>query len=295
VRPDLHLATASRTLELSDGRVLHLREWPGRGRPVVLLHGLLDSSLGWAELAARSRRRCVAIDLPGFGLSSAPSRPRLEAYADDVVDGVRRLGVRSFTLVGHSLGGGVAAIVAEKMSREVRSLVLSAPVGFGRLPLAELAAGPIVKELATSLLPHIVSRPPLLAALYSHLITNGVAPTPDLCDRLAVEAGGVAPGVRAALDALAAASRRAGPFTRRHIDYHGPVAAVWGDRDLLVPPTHARGVVRALPQTRVHLWAGVGHHLQRERPLALGALVEAACAAAAPSVVGSNGELRLVA
>jgi pimeloyl-ACP methyl ester carboxylesterase len=180
------------------------------------------------------------------------------------------------------------------MSAEVRSLVLSAPVGFGRLPLAELAARPIAKELAISLLPRIVSRPPLLTALYSHFVTNGTPPTPDLCRRLAVEAGGVAPGLRAALEALGAASRRAGPFTRGRLDYHGPVVAVWGDHDSLVPPSHARGVSLALPQASIHLWTGVGHHLQRERPLALGALVEAACRVRAQSV-GSKRDLRLVA
>jgi alpha/beta hydrolase fold len=85
--------SSSRSVALHDGRSLRVREWPGRGRPLVLLHGLLDSSAGWSDLGPASRRPCLAIDLPGFGQSSPPCRPRLSAYAEDVIDGLRELDV----------------------------------------------------------------------------------------------------------------------------------------------------------------------------------------------------------
>jgi pimeloyl-ACP methyl ester carboxylesterase len=265
-----------RTVEVSGGRRLAVREWPGDGRPLVLLHGLLDSSAGWADLAGRTSQPCIAIDLPGFGDSPAPTRPRLSAYAEDVLTTLSTLDVGSFTLVGHSLGGGVAAAVAERMREEVQALVLCAPAGFGRIPLAELAALPGLRTVAAGSLPHLMTRRLLVGAVYASFVTSGIGPTEELCRRLAAEAARVGPGVRAALEALAASGRSSRAFHRRPVGYDGPVTALWGGRDALVPAAHVSGVQRALPQARIHVWRGMGHHPQRERPAEFAALVDAA-------------------
>ncbi len=110
-------------LTLRDGRALKVRDWPGRGRPLVLLHGLLDSGAGWDKLARAVPYRCLAIDLPGFGDSDPPLRPRFSAYADAIVEGLGAIGVSSLTLVGHSLGGGVATAVAERIPHDVGALL----------------------------------------------------------------------------------------------------------------------------------------------------------------------------
>lgn len=176
-----------------------------------------------------------------------------------------------------SLGGGVATAVAERMRDEVGSLVLSAPVGFGRLPLAELAALPMVRELARAVLPHVLCRLLLLEPVYRSLVTHGSRPTEELRRQLAADAHRLGPGVRAAVEALAAASRSSRAFYRRRVKYSGRVSVVWGDRDALVSPSQVRGVLAAMPQAQVHLWPGMGHHPQRERPQDLAELVEAAC------------------
>lgn len=71
----------------------------------------------------------MAIDLPGFGLSGPPRLPQLSAYADNVVEGLRALAVPAGTVVRHSLGGAVAAAVAERFADRIVSLVLCAPAG----------------------------------------------------------------------------------------------------------------------------------------------------------------------
>jgi len=53
-------------IALPDGRSASAVEWAGAGVPVVLLHGLLDSGLGWQDLCARTSRHCLAVDLAGF-------------------------------------------------------------------------------------------------------------------------------------------------------------------------------------------------------------------------------------
>src|SRR4051794_12795153 len=117
----------SLTVALPDGRALGARRWPGRGVPLVLLHGMLDSCEGWDAVVDATDRPCLTIDLPGFGRSDLPSRPRLSAYAEDVLVALEQLNT-AVTIVGHSLGGGVAAVVAEKAPDRVTALVLLAPV-----------------------------------------------------------------------------------------------------------------------------------------------------------------------
>ena len=99
-----------KSLCLGDGRVLSVRRWPGTSDgTLVILHGLLDSSEGWSPLAAGVSCSVVAFDLPGFGGSDVPERGSVSGYARDVAEGLGLLGIDRFTLVGHSLGGAVAA------------------------------------------------------------------------------------------------------------------------------------------------------------------------------------------
>ena len=182
----------------------------------MVLHGLFDDSEGWLALASGTRRPCIALDLPGFGGSGLPVASHLGAYADDVAAGLDALGLDACTLVGHSLGGAVAAHVAER-SPAVHSLCLLAPAGIGRIPLADLVARRGVIALA----------------------------------QLALPLGLVNP-----------------------LAFAGPVAALWGARDALVPPAHAERLAAAAPGAHVELWEGMGHHPQRERPRSLARFVE---------------------
>lgn len=263
----------SRRVRLSGGRYLHVVESPGQGRPLVLLHGLLGSAASWGEFVQASRRPCLALDLPGFGNSSPARQPRLSAYAEDVAEALRQLCVQSCTVVGHSLGGAVATALAESMRDEIRSLVLCAPAGFGRLPRAELAALPLVRHLAAKSLPHVLTNSWLAGPVCATLVACGLTPSIELRRKLAADIVRVGPGARAAVQALAAAGRSPAAFHRRLVNYDGPVTALWGDRDTLVPRSHLIGLLAALPQAGIQIWPGAGHHLHRDRPHELAALI----------------------
>src|SRR3954451_23174027 len=88
---------------LPDGRRVHGLRFAGEGEPIVMLHGLLDSCEGWADVAAAQTRPAIALDLPGFGTSDLPTRPRISAYAEDVSAALSAVGVERCALVGHSL------------------------------------------------------------------------------------------------------------------------------------------------------------------------------------------------
>jgi pimeloyl-ACP methyl ester carboxylesterase len=253
---------------LPDGRHLRVRRHGGRGRPVVLLHGLLDDSTGWARVMERSSHPCLAIDLPGFGGSSLPLQPRIEAYARDVEAALEHLGLVHATVVGHSLGGAVATALAER-SDAVDGLALVAPAGFGTLRLAEWVALPGVSAVAQAALPLGLANPLVVAAAYSTMVAHRRLPSRELVGRLRRSALRAGRGARMAVEAVAEAGRSADGFHRRPVRFEGPVSVLWGDRDALVPPAHAEAVKAALPQATVEVWRAMGHHPQRERPEAL--------------------------
>lgn len=262
-----------RDVRLAQSRRLRVRSWPGEGRPLVLLHGLLDDSEGWTGLALDTHRPCIAVDLPGFGGSELPLRPRISAYAEDVAAGLKRLGIDECTLVGHSLGGAVATAVAERHDG-VHSLVLLAPAGYGPIRLAEAFALPGVRDVAQLMLPLALVSPLLVTAGYTTFVAHRRLPSRDLTTRLRRRAFQSAPGVRSAVSAIAAAGRSKRGFHQRRVAFDGPVAALWGERDALVPLSHTEAVQAALPQTHLEVWPRMGHHPQLERPAQLSRFIE---------------------
>jgi pimeloyl-ACP methyl ester carboxylesterase len=267
-------AAEIRDLVISSGRRVRVRCWTGTGRPLVLLHGLFDDSEGWAEVARDTHRPCYAVDLPGFGASSLPSRPRVSAYAEAIVEALDHLDVDGCTLVGHSLGGAVATAVAER-SDKVWALALLAPAGFGHIRIAEAVSLPIVKNITEAALPLALVNPLTVTAAYATFVAHRRLPSKDLMDRVRRRAFSSGPGVRMAVEAIAAAGRSSRGFTGRQVAFHGPVAALWGEHDALVSPDHLPGLLKALPQAHAEVWPGMGHHPQRERPADLAEFIEA--------------------
>jgi pimeloyl-ACP methyl ester carboxylesterase len=106
----------------------------GAGEPLVLLHGLGESHIGWRPVinALAAEYDVIAIDLPGFGRSPAlpagvsPTAANLAAEIDHTLD---ELGIGDYHVAGYSLGARVAIQLAE--SERVRSLIAIAPDGLG--------------------------------------------------------------------------------------------------------------------------------------------------------------------
>jgi pimeloyl-ACP methyl ester carboxylesterase len=253
------------TLRLKDGRALCARRWPGSGdHTLVLLHGLLDSSEGWAALCERVDCTRIAFDLPGFGHSDPASPGSVAGYASDIAEGLAMLGAGRFTLVGHSLGGAVATELAELIPDKVAALVLLAPAGFGRINLAEAVSIPGARNLVEAALPFLLSSRLAVTVGYFTMVSNYRRPERELVDRLTSRGGSLVDGAREGTRAVVEAGR-GDAFHRRRIRYRGPVSAIWGDRDRLVPPSHRHAVQAAFPRARIDLWRGMGHHALVER------------------------------
>ena len=111
----------------------------GAGEPLVLLHGLGESHIGWRPViqALAAEYDVIAIDLPGFGRSAAlpnsipPNAANLAAAVEDTLDD---LGVSAYHVAGYSLGARVAVQLAA--TARVQSVIAIAPDGLGRPPTA---------------------------------------------------------------------------------------------------------------------------------------------------------------
>lgn len=103
----------------------------GDGAPaLVFLHYWGGSSRTWAPVMERlsTSRHCVALDFRGWGDSSKGAADHsLDTLADDVIEVIRMLGLAEFHLVGHSMGGKVAQLVAARRPERLRGLILFAP------------------------------------------------------------------------------------------------------------------------------------------------------------------------
>ncbi|MCU0622424.1 MAG: alpha/beta fold hydrolase [Gemmatimonadaceae bacterium] len=126
--------------ELADGTRLRLvRSAGGEGPLLVFVHGWGCSAFTWRHVLPRAiaaGHRCVAIDLPGHGLSDKPddtARFTLPAMVAAVRDLLRREDWRDVVLIGHSMGGAISRDVACAEPNRVAALAMLAPAGFGRI------------------------------------------------------------------------------------------------------------------------------------------------------------------
>ncbi|MBX3471986.1 MAG: alpha/beta fold hydrolase [Planctomycetes bacterium] len=129
------------TLQLPGLRVAALAWGPADGLPVLALHGWLDNAASFSALAPRlPGARVVAIDLPGHGLSD--HRPPGASYdfldwVVDVADVAGALGWERFALLGHSMGGAIAALTAGTLPDRVTHAVLLEGLGPSAVTEAE--------------------------------------------------------------------------------------------------------------------------------------------------------------
>ena len=258
-------------LELHGDRLAYQDE--GQGDAILLLHGMAGSSQTWRSVIRPLSRkyRVIAPDLLGHGSSAKPrSDYSLGAFAVLLRDLLDELGVARATVVGHSLGGGVAMQFVYQHPDYCERLVL---IGSGGL-------GPDVGWTLR-----------LLSAPGAELIMPIIAPQPVLTAGEKVRSWFAKMGIESprggeiwnAYSSFSdAETRQAFLRTLRSVvDYRGqavsalnrlnvradiPIMAIWGERDAIIPVQHAYAALEARPDARLEVMAGVGHFPQVERP-----------------------------
>ena len=108
-----------------DGIKIAFNYWPGRGTPIVCLHGLTASSMSFICLANALEQPVLAIDLRGRGNSDKPDAPYgMAQHARDVAAVLRAFGEQSYVVVGHSMGAYIATALAAQEPDLVVGLVM---------------------------------------------------------------------------------------------------------------------------------------------------------------------------
>jgi len=275
LRPDLPRAELiqkysdvnSRFIQLSDGSNAHVDLLGPVGKPtVVLLHGAMSSVqswAGWMPLLARDHR-VVAIDLPGHGLTGETgagdySRAGMVSFVHSVL---KSLGEKRVAVVGHSMGGGVAAEYAERYPDEVWALVLVDSAGIhvaGRpdTEAAKLARNPVTRAV----LPWVMPKWELTRALRK-MYGDPSKVTGALVDRICeLERF---PGNRAGLIGHYLAPSDDARLEAGLSDLKLPVLIEWGGLDAVQPRAAAEVFRRRIPGAQLVIYPGVGHDVIEE-------------------------------
>jgi pimeloyl-ACP methyl ester carboxylesterase len=245
----------------------------GSGPLLLLIHGIAGSVENWREVIEPLARRhtVVAASLPGHG-RSAPSAGdySLGALAAGLRDLLVALGYERATLVGHSLGGGVAMQFAYQFPEATERLVLVASGGLGpEVSLILRAAAMPGAELfiaATAAVGATVG-----SKLARALAVVGVRPSADVAEIARGYAALVDRDRRTAFLAtlrsvVDAGGQRVSSEDRLYLSEGMPVLIIWGARDPIIPVRHAETAHKAIPGSRLEVFENVGHLPQIEVP-----------------------------
>ena len=254
-----------------DGVRWRSREAPGRGNPVVFIHGHLASSASWKDVlqTASAGRPAIAVDLPGFGFSQRPWPFDYTAagQARGLARYIEARGIGRVVLVGNSLGGAEAMLVAAERPELVEGLVLVAPATpTGPIPwpvriLRVRGMGETALALAT--------RTFVGFGLRHKMYARGSRVTDAAIDDAWRPLG--VPGTRrAALQAI-----RTDPDDYRGLEgrVRVPTLVLWGEGDRMLPPSEAEKLASKISGAQLVILPDAGHLPQRERPEAFAAAV----------------------
>lgn len=239
----------------------------GKGPAVLLLHGITSSSRTWKAITPRLARDFTVIvpDLLGHGRSAKPEGDySIGGYASGVRDLMIALGIPKATVVGHSLGGGIAMQFAYQFPQRVSRLALVGTGGLGREVSAFLRAAALPgAELVLPLL----FTPTLRDAVFGlrrRFGWTGIRANADV--------EGVAEGFASLTEADArraflntvrsiidVGGQKVSAIDRLYLTAEIPSLIVWGDHDRIIPVEHALAAHRLMPGSRLEIFEGAGH------------------------------------
>lgn len=222
--------------EPRDGPIVSLSA--GDGPPLLLLHGLAASARWWERVLPTlgESHRVQAVDLPAFGATGHGVRFHLERVPGQVVRLMDELGIERASVMGHSMGGLIAARMAVDHPDRIDRLVL-VDAGFLRLDPSWLhkVSGPIRALRFT--------RPPLARLLLQDVERVGILRLADATlQLLRTDWADILPRIRV------------------------PTLVVWGEGDTICPLVIGQGIIARVPGARLAVIPGSGHNPMWERP-----------------------------
>jgi pimeloyl-ACP methyl ester carboxylesterase len=247
----------------------------GDGPVILLIHGITGSSAQWETTMEllESDFTVIAPDLLGHGESAKPRGDySLGAYASGLRDLLAWLDVPAATVVGHSLGGGIAMQFAYQFPERCERLGLVNSGGLGR---------EVNIVLRAAALPGAELVLPLIAANWSRSVGLAVS---DVLGRFGLRLGSdiaeMGRGYASLIDGEARSAflhtlraviepggQRVSAVDRLYLAEEVPTLIVWGERDPLIPVKHGYAAHEAMPGSRLEVFPDAGHFAQLDEPV----------------------------
>jgi pimeloyl-ACP methyl ester carboxylesterase len=253
----------------------------GSGETLLLIHGMAGSSETWRAVIPQlsKKYRVVAPDLLGHGQSAKPRGDySLGAFAVWLRDLLDELGVTRATIIGQSLGGGVAMQFVYQHPDYCQRLILISSGGLG--PDVGWTLRLLSAPGAELFLPVIAPRPVLNIGnkLKSWFSSAGIQSPRGAELWSAYSSLSDAETRQAFLRTLRSVVDYRGQavcaLNRLHVRAELPTMAIWGDKDQIIPVEHAYAAQAARPGSRLEVLEGVGHFPHVERPTEVVDLIE---------------------
>lgn len=235
----------------------------GSGPPLVLVHGIGANLYCWRWILPILRRKftVIALDLPGFGLSSKPAGVSygLDDQVTRVLSFLDALKIDRFFLVGSSMGGNISLWITRRAPDRVLGVCVIGPATSPRLVPLSVRRWAWLSKPASLMLTR-----PLVRWVHRRTVTRK-----DRVDDLRVDHSyriyrGDASAVKSFLLATEAIRDRRLPEALRDIPHK--VLVLWGSGDRMVPRKVIDQLQSTLPQVICHTHQGGGHHLQEDEP-----------------------------
>jgi pimeloyl-ACP methyl ester carboxylesterase len=246
----------------------------GSGPALLLVHGMAGSSFTWRHVmpALADHFTVVAPDLPGHGASAKPRGDySLGNLADSLRDLLIVLGHDRATLIGRSLGGGVAMQFAYQFPERCERLVLVSSGGLGEdvnplLRALSLPGAEYLLALGCNRWAHDAG-----TTVVRSLRPLGLRPGPEFADIWDSYASLTDAETRAAFmqtlrSVVGPAGQRVSAMDRLYLARDVPTLIVWGANDHILPAHQAHAAHAAIPGSRLEIFEGVGHYPNCEDP-----------------------------
>jgi len=247
----------------------------GEGPPVVLIHGVAGRAAQWDQTMVQlaEKHTVIAPDLLGHGESAKPRGDySLGAFASGIRDLLIGLDIEGATVVGHSLGGGIAMQFAYQFPERCQRLVLVSSGGLGQdvhpvlraatLPGSEIVLPLIAHEKlldVVGLIPRALGKLGLRTGPDIAEMAHGYASLSNAEGRSAF-----IHTVRAVIDPT---GQRVNASDRLYLASKMPTLIVWGGRDRIIPVDHAQPAHEGMPGSRLELFEESGHFPHLDDPL----------------------------
>jgi pimeloyl-ACP methyl ester carboxylesterase len=246
----------------------------GTGPVVLLIHGMAGSSSSWVPILddLAPHVTYLAPDLPGHGQSDKPRGDySLGAHASLLRDLMNALGHERATIVGQSLGGGIAMQFSYQYPERCERLVLVCAGGLGEevMPTLRVLAAPGMEYvLPIACQPFIRTSVEAVAGLAAKI---GLHPTPATVEKWRAYTSLIEPSTRDAFlqtlrSVVDVKGQRVSAHDKLYLAAGTPSLIVWGDRDPIIPVAHAYEAHAALASSRLEIMEGVGHFPHCEDP-----------------------------